>query len=385
MEEPLTKKAKKKAKKEQLKNVELLAEKQTYFGDEQTGDADTWWLKAKIPSGANRIRLDYHPIGKKDERVSQVYPNVQHRQVDGWVGLRVTGLASTADTGYNFFAYENDESDSFGECIRSKRKADAPAPAPPPPPPPRGEAAPAPAPAPLLQLPPTPPMPSIDQLIEDTRRWFRVEEGEDSVNRTRDKGARFERFMAWFMMFVWNRENGGFESVTCTGGSHDRGRDIVCVPMNRMGHGSRRDHVIVNCKNYKSNYSPDLVYTMYGRLVSSGFDSTGEECYSTAIAAVHPQFTQSTPLVGDLIEEFNRVSPGRRLHYLEWCGSGNVHGISAKLKIKLRGDDGLKQHFHYCYLEEFKLDENGCPKQFNINSYAALLARQANNNAAQAN
>ena len=136
MEEPLTKKAKKKAKKEQLKNVELLAEKQTYFGDEQTGDADTWWLKAKIPSGANRIRLDYHPIGKKDERVSQVYPNVQHRQVDGWVGLRVTGLASTADTGYNFFAYENDESDSFGECIRSKRKADAPAPAPPPPLPP---------------------------------------------------------------------------------------------------------------------------------------------------------------------------------------------------------------------------------------------------------
>ena len=184
--------------------------------------------------------------------------------------------------------------------------------------------------------------------------------------------------MAWFMMFVWNRESGGFESVTCTGRSHDRGRDIVCVPMNRLGHGSRRDHVIVNCKNYKRNYSPDLVYTMYGRLISSGFDSTGEERYSTAIAAVHPQFTQSTPPVGDLIGEFNRVSQNTRtLDYLEWFGSGAVHGISEKLKIKLRDDPELQEHFHYCYLEEFELAEGNHPKEFNRAEYTRLLVEQS--------
>ena len=357
-------------------------------------DNRTCVLTVELPQVLDAVTVTCEPTTKPEvgPKLSTFVRDVNPVAVQGSTScytLTLTGLHPRTSTGYNFTVKDGQE--VLGKCRQHKKggqgrrrsngePAPAPAPAPgaagPAPMPPTAPAAPAAAPAAATPVEANL-EPSIDQLIADTRKWFRVEDDEDSVNRTRDKGDRFERFMAWFMRFVWNRESGGFESVTCTGRSHDRGRDIVCVPMNRLGHGSRRDHVIVNCKNYKSNYSPDLVYTMYGRLISSGFDSTGEERYSTAIAAVHPQFTRSTPLVGDLIEEFNRVSPERRLHYLEWCGEGTVHGISAKLKIKLRDDTELKEHFHYCYLDKFQLDEGNHPKEFNREEYTRLLVEQS--------
>mmetsp|Transcript_16105 Transcript_16105/g.42467 ORF Transcript_16105/g.42467 Transcript_16105/m.42467 type:complete len:497 (-) Transcript_16105:149-1639(-) len=206
---------------------------------------------------------------------------------------------------------------------------------------------------------------SPDGLIERTRNWFRVEEADPNSSTARDKGRRFELFMSWFMMYIW----GGFSEVKCTGGSHDGGKDIVCTPSDR---NKEHDLVIVNCKNYQQPLGPDLVHTMYGKLIAS--THPGAKRYTKAVAAVHPRFTKSRPSAERLITAFNQTSlNGQTLAQLEWEGEGIV-GIAATLKDKLTTGSRVEQdHFKQRLLDrlndDFELNSDGQPKDFILKDY----------------
>jgi len=260
---------------DRLQVVTRIKEKRKLFPG-QTGPSDgkTRWLKAKLSDGVAAVTLTCVPTVGGRVTLTRDFTGLPQDQE--WVGLCVTDLDPVNETGYKFTAKAGQE--TIGSCTvyksgggregrgggqgrgRGRGRGGGRG---------RGETGATLPPASELPAAPALAAPaSIEELIELTRIWFRVE-AEDSVNRTRAKGARFERFMAWFMMFIWNQD---FASVKVIGASHDRGRDIVCVPFTVRGSGDRRNHLIINCKNYGNKLGLDLIYTMLGRLVASKFE-----------------------------------------------------------------------------------------------------------------
>ena len=141
--------------------------------------------------------------------------------------------------------------------------------------------------------------------------------------------------MGWFMRYVKidnvspgtrNDEDSDrpewFESVKLTEGSWDGGRDVVCETWNRRKY-------VLQCKNYASAVSSDLLFTMRGKLEYSASTAGKKELggtYQVAIAAVFPKFANPTKArkiekwITDSLNHRAQTDSGtvQRLYVLEW-------------------------------------------------------------------
>ena len=212
---------------------------------------------------------------------------------------------------------------------------------------PRRRTAPAPAPAPpparrrvgptALALAP-PAKESRTALLQRVEDWIKRTDGITA----KEKGERFERFMAFFMRHVpWDLTNHTyrtldeerrpvfFDSVEVTQGSWDGGQDVLCK---KQGEGG----LMLQCKNYANAVSSDLLHTMLSKLLYSQTFDASDQKYAVAVAAVYPRFANKEKV--SHIERFATTQLSGYQHAilrpLEWFGE---HGIKARLDDFIRG------------------------------------------------
>jgi len=316
----------KKAKNDELQIVRGVREKKVLFSDDELKeDGTTYWLKAKLPANVSELTLNC--VAHAD-KASQSVTFRELPQNQEWVGLRVTKLRPANETGYAFTATVGSE--VLGTCRVNTGRAPAPAAAA------AAAAAPErkkpskkrkPAAAPPAQPPPPPPPPSQQQppltpneLADDIENWIKKSDGITA----KEKGVRFERFMAFFMRHVGvgtmhKLQDSAlhFDSVEVTQASWDDGKDVICM--------SQKGNVLLQCKNYATAVSTDLLHTMISKLLYSHERRT-ETKYVTAIAAVYPDFANTGKITG--IKNF---------------ASDILRGKSMNLKtFAWNGKDGIK-------------------------------------------
>lgn len=194
------------------------------------------------------------------------------------------------------------------------------------------------------------------------RRWFR------GCLQT-EKGPRFERFMAWYMMYVYDeksnqmRNRGAFRNVTVNGGPGDGGRDIVCTSWDES------KVVVLNCKNERVRRGPDLLHTVASKLQNS--EGTQIE-YHEAIAAQHPRFTANVmDIANELNDKLFEIS--KRVIVLEWESRDDRDGIKARLERALIANPLLPNALDDRLLDDFALCADGQPKSYDYKSHRGRL------------
>ena len=174
--------------------------------------------------------------------------------------------------------------------------------------------------------------------------------------------------MTWFMDNIY-KGGGHYQTVTCTGGPGDQGRDIQCMPFPRTRAPPKCE--VINCKNEGTPKGKDLLDLMRSKLETSLNTTT---TYYKAIAAIHPRFAkphgQDGQGIAAVLQGLNSElhHTGQFLEALEWDNSTD-RCMKAVLTAALQKDEFLQVKFHDRLLDDFALDDECHPKQWNHAEY----------------